>query len=138
VAGLTTYDQYGTPKHGRRYHRRDFQPYPINAVMVRMWQGKDYGPGGNTVFLPNAAVKQPLRPFDDDDDRRLIEHGCIKEMKQPWDLGHPPQKSERGVRGHVMLTLLFFALATAYRLQCEREAMRGEAVGWQRWRHQIL
>jgi hypothetical protein len=26
----------------------------------------------------------------------------------------------------------------AYRLQCEREATAGEAVGWQRWRRQLL
>ncbi len=31
-----------------------------------------------------------------------------------------------------------FALATAYRLQCEREAAGGEPVGWQRWRRQLL
>jgi hypothetical protein len=30
-----------------------------------------------------------------------------------------------------------FALATAYRLQCEREARGGEPVGWQRWRRQL-
>jgi hypothetical protein len=33
--------------------------------------------------------------------------------------------------------LLMFALATAYRLECEREAMGGEPVGWQRWRRQL-
>jgi hypothetical protein len=53
-------------------------------------------------------------------------------------LGHPPQKTERAVRVHVVFTLLMFALATAYRLQCEREAMGGEPVGWQRWRRQLL
>jgi hypothetical protein len=37
-----------------------------------------------------------------------------------------------------MFTLLMFALATAYRLECEREARGGEPVGWQRWRHQLL
>jgi hypothetical protein len=31
-----------------------------------------------------------------------------------------------------------FALATAYRLQCEREALGAEPVGWQRWRRQLL
>jgi hypothetical protein len=31
-----------------------------------------------------------------------------------------------------------FALATAYRLQCEREDRGGEPVGWQRWRRQLL
>jgi hypothetical protein len=39
---------------------------------------------------------------------------------------------------HVMFTLLMFALATAYRLQCEREARGKEPVGWQRWRRQLL
>jgi len=138
ITGLTTYDQYGTPEHGRQHNRRDFQPHLINAVVVRKWPGKDYGPGGKTVFLTNASVAKPLQPFDDYDDRSLIENGCIKEAKQQWDLGHPPQKSERAVRVHVMFTLLMFALATAYRLQCEREAMGSEPVGWQRWRRQLL
>ena len=107
-------------------------------MVVRKWQGKDYGPGGKTVFLTNAPVHQPLGPFDDDDDRSLIENCCIKEAKQPWDLGHPPQKTDRAMRVHVLFTLLMFALATAYRLPCEREATAGEAIGWQRWRRQVL
>jgi hypothetical protein len=138
IAGLTTYDQYGTPEHGRQHNRRDFQANPINAVVVRKWQSKDYGPGGKTVFLTNASVQKPLQPFDDYDDRSLIENCCIKEAKQQWDLGHPPQKTERAVRVHVVFTLLLFALATAYRLQCEREATGGEPIGWQRWRRQLL
>jgi hypothetical protein len=138
VTGLTTYDQYGTPEHACQANRRDFQAHPINAVVVRQWQGKDYGPGGKTVFVTNAPVDQPLRPFDDYDDRSLIENCCIKEAKQQWDLGHPPQKTERAVRVHVLFTLLMFALATAYRLQGEREATGGEPVGWQRWRRQLL
>jgi hypothetical protein len=138
IAGLTTYDQYGTPEHGRQANRRDFQANPLNAVVVRKWHGKDYGPGGKTVFLTNASVQQPLKPFDDYDDRSLIENCCIKEAKQQWELGHPPQKTERAVRVHVLFTLLMFALATAYRLQCEREARGGEPVGWQRWRRQLL
>jgi Transposase DDE domain len=138
ITGLTTYDQYGTSEHGRQANRRDFQPNLLNAVVVRQWNGKDYGPGGKTVFLTNASVEKPLQVFDDYDDRSLIENCCIKEAKQQWDLGHPPQKSERAVRVHVVFTLLMFALATAYRLQCEREAMGGEPVGWQRWRRRLL
>jgi Transposase DDE domain len=138
ITGLTTYDQYGTADHGRHAHRRDFQPNLINAVVVRKWNNRDYGPGGKTVFLTNASVQQPLQPFDDYDDRSLIENCCIKEAKQQWDLQHPPQKTARAVRVHVMFTLLMFALATAYRLQGEGEALRGEPVGWQRWRRQLL
>jgi Transposase DDE domain len=138
ITGLTTYDQYGTPEHGRQQNRRDFQANPINAVVVRQWRGKDYGPGGKTVFLTNASVAKPLQPFEDYDDRSLIENCCIKEAKQQWELAHPPQKHDRAVRVHVVFTLLLFALATAYRLQCEREARGEEPVGWQRWRRQLL
>jgi hypothetical protein len=138
ITGLTTYDQYGTPEHRRHYNRRDFEPNLINAVVVRKWKNRDYGPGGKTVFLTNAAVEKPLQPFDDYDDRSLIENCCIKESKQQWSLKHPPQKTARAVRVHILFTLLMFALATAYRLQCEQEESGGEPVGWQRWRRQLL
>jgi hypothetical protein len=137
ITALTTYDQYGRPEHGRHHHRRDFQANPINAVVVRKWHNREYGPAGKTVFLTNASVEQPLRPFDDYDERSLIENCCIKESKQQWSLQHPPQKSARAVRVHVAFTLLMFALATAYRLQCEQEATRGEPIGWQRWRRHL-
>jgi Transposase DDE domain len=114
IAGLTTYDQDGTSEHRRHHHRRDFQSNPINAVVVRTWNGQEYGPAGTTVFLTNAPVDKPLQPFDDYDDRSLA------------------------VRVHVMFTLLMFALATAYRWQCAQEASGGEPVGWQRWRRQLL
>jgi Transposase DDE domain len=138
IEGLTTYDQYGTPEHGRHHNRRDFEANPIHAVVVRQWHGRDYGPGGKTVFLTNASVQQPLHPFDDYDDRSLVENCCIKEAKQQWDLGHPPQKTGRAVRVHVVFTFLLFALATAYRLRCEQAELRAEPVGWQRWRRQLL
>ena len=138
ITGLTSYDQYGTPEHGRHHNRRDFQANPINAVVVRKWNGHAYGPAGKTVFLTNAAVDKPLQPFDDDDDRSLIENCCIKEAKQQWNLQHPPQKTGRAVRVHVLFTLLLFALATAYRLPCEQEETGVEPLGWQRWRRQLL
>jgi hypothetical protein len=138
LTGLTTDDQDGTAEQGRQQYRRDFQPHPINAVVVRKWRGKDDGPGGTTVFLTNASVAKPLQPVDDDDERSLIEHCCIKAAKQQGELSHPPQKSDRAVRVHVLFTRLLFALATAYRRPCEREATGGEPVGWQRWRRQLL
>jgi len=138
LTGLTTYDPYGTPEYAPHANRRDFQANPINAVVVRNWHGKNDGPGGKTVFLTNAPVDKPLQPFDDYDDRSLMEHCGSKEAKQPWELGHPPQKNARAMRVHVVFTLLLFALATAYRRPCEREAMGGEPVGWQRWRRQLL
>ena len=107
-------------------------------MVVRQWNGHEYGPAGKTVFLTNIPVDKPLQPFDDYDDRSLIENCYIKESKQQWSLKHPPQKTARAVRVHVMFTLLLFALATAYRWQCEQEESGGEPVGWQRWRRQLL
>jgi hypothetical protein len=138
IAGLTTDEQYGTSEHGRSHNRRAFQAKPLNAVVVRQRKGNNDGPGGNTVVLTHASVATPLRPFDDDDERSLIENGCIKACKQQWDLGHPPQKTERAVRVHGLFTRLMCALATAYRLPCEHEATAGEPVGWPRWRRQLL
>lgn len=138
IPGLTTDDQYGTPAPRRQGTRRDLQAHPINAVVVRQWHGRDDGPAGKTVFLTNAPVDTPLRPCHGDDDRSLIEHCCLKEAKQPWALGPPPQKTARAVRGPVLCTRLMCALATAYRLPCEREDRGGEPVGWQRWRRQLL
>jgi hypothetical protein len=138
VAALTTYDPYGTPAHGRHHPRRDFQPNPINAGVVRTWHGRDVGPGGTIVFLTNAPVERPLQPFDDSDDRSLIENCGIKESKQPWSLQHPPQQTARAVRVHVLFTMLMFAWATAYRLQAEPDDLGKEPVGWQRWRRQRL
>jgi len=138
ITGLTSDEPSGTEAHGRRHNRRDCEPNPIQAVVVRQWQGKDSGPGGNTGFLTKAAVQQPLQPCDDDDDRRRIEHCGSKEATQPWALGPPPQKSARAVRVHVLVTRLLCALATAYRWPYEKAALGEEPVGWQRWRRQLL
>lgn len=94
ITGLTTYEQYGTPEHGRYHNRRDFQPNLIHAVVVRTWHNRDYGPGGKTVFLTQASVEQPLRPFDDYDEHSLIENCCIKESKRK--LGESPSAGSAG------------------------------------------
>jgi hypothetical protein len=83
ITGLTSDDQAGKSEHARQANRRNFHPNPINAVLVRQWHRKVYGPGGNTVFLTNAPMEKLVQVFDDDDDRRLIEHGCIKACQQP-------------------------------------------------------
>ena len=110
----------------------------ITAVVVRQWHNRDDGPGGKTVLLTNAMVDQPLLPFADDDDRSLIEHCGMKESQPQWSLKHPPQKTARAVRVHVLLTWLMFALATADRLPCEHVEAGADPIGWQRWRRQLL
>jgi hypothetical protein len=93
LTGLTTDDQDGPPEPECQANRRDCQASPINGVVVRTWQGQADGPGGKTVVRTNAPVQQPLRVFDDGDERRRIENCCLKGAKQPWELGHPPRKT---------------------------------------------
>jgi hypothetical protein len=81
--------------------------------VVRQWRGQDDGPGGTTGFLPNASVAKPRQPVDDNDDRSRIDTCGIKEAKPQWELGYPPQTTDRAVRVHVLFTRLLFALATA-------------------------
>jgi hypothetical protein len=138
LAGLTTADQSGTPEHGRHHHRRACAANPIQAVVVRHGQGRDYGPGGKPVVRTKASVPQPVPPFDDDDDRSLREHCGIKAAKQPWALGPPPQNTGRAVQVHVLFPFWLVALATASRLPCEPAQLRAAPVGWQRWRRPLL
>jgi hypothetical protein len=88
--------------------------------------------GATLRWLAEQPIAKPLQPFADHDARSLIENCCMKEAKQPWELGHSPQQNARAVRVHIVFTRLVFALATAYRLEYEREARGGESVGWQR------
>jgi hypothetical protein len=138
IAALTTYDQYGPEEHAQQQYRKDFEGHPLNAVVVRKWNNRDYGPGGQVVFLPNEAITKPLKVFDFYDDRSLIATCCIKESKQAWNLKHPPQKSERALQGHVFFPLALFARATAYRLRAEQAAVGDEPGGGQRWRRQLI
>lgn len=89
-------------------------------------------------MVTHAPVDRPLPPCADDDDRRLSDTCGIKAATQPWKLGHPPQNNARAVWVPVVCTLLLCALAPAYRLPCEHEAMGDEPIGWPRWRRQLL
>jgi hypothetical protein len=135
---LTPYDPYGPEEHAQQRYRQDFEGHPRNAVVVRTWPSRDYGPGGKVVFLTHEALAKPLRVFDAYDDRSLSENCCIKESTQAWHLKHPPQKTERAVQVHVLFTLAMFALATASRWRAEQAAVGDEPVGWQRWRRQLF
>ena len=115
VAALTRYDQYGAVEHTALATRRDFVGNALNAVVVTRWQGEEYAPGEEKVFLTSLSVAQPLAALDLYDLRSLIENTAFRELKQGWGLEHYPKKTDAAVRGHVFLTLLTFTLANAFR-----------------------
>src|SRR6266566_419295 len=115
IEGLTTYDSYGDPEHTQQAQRRDYEGYPINAVVVRRWENWTPTTGG-TVYLTNGPVKDPFVIFDTYDWRSVIENGIFKEGKHPWHLGRFPKKTAAAVVVHSHMTVLVMALCTAFRL----------------------
>jgi len=131
VRGLVSYDQFGEEDHGRRKGRKDFKANPINAVMVLRWNGKDYEPGKERVFLTNFSVSRPMKIIERYDLRSEIENQGFRELKQGYHLLKYPQKTVSGVRAHVVLTLIIYSLVNAYKSE---QGQRLAHLGIRRWR----
>ncbi len=121
VAGLASYDQYGDEEHAKRANRKDFEGNLLNAVVVTKWQGEEYRVGEEKVFLSSLPVSEPLGVLDLYDLRSLIENTAFRELKQGWNLEHHPKRTKEAVTGHVLLTLLTFTLANAFRSSLGQE-----------------
>jgi hypothetical protein len=134
VKAVTAYDQYGDAEHQKRCHRKDFQPNPLNVIVVYQWQGKAYRPGHEKVFLTSLPIDQPLTILDLYDLRSLIENCAFRELKQGWYLANFPKKTDAAVRGHVFLTLVIFTLTNAYRTEIGQElaqaGIRRQRLAW--------
>jgi len=131
VKGLLSYDQFGEEEHGRRKGRKDFKANPINGVMVLRWNGKDYEPGKEKVFLTNFSVSRPMKIIERYDLRSEIENQGFRELKQGYHLLKYPQKTEAAVRAHVILTLIIYSLVNAYKSE---QGQRLAHLGIRRWR----
>lgn len=112
----------------RRTARLRREGNAINAVVVLTWNNREYGDRG-LVYLTNGPVKDPFVVFDDYDWRSVIENGIFKEGKNPWHLGHFPQKNEQAVVVHCFFTLAVMALCTAFRLWKAKGAKEIKATG---------
>lgn len=135
IKGLTTYDQYGDAAHQKKINRKDFQPHPINAIVVQQWEGKSYRAGQEKVFLTSLPGDHPLAVLDSYDLRSLIENCAFRELKQGWHLNKFPKKTDDAVRGHVFLTLVIFTLTNAYRTDVGQDlaqaGIRRQRLAWQ-------
>jgi len=115
VTDLRDWAAYRPPQQpGKRLARRD-RP-ALNAVVVQQWRN-NIPTGGARVYLTNLSVTNPWLVVDAYDDRSWIENGLFRQNKQFWRLTRWfPQKSEAGVRSHLVFVMLMFAVTTAYRL----------------------
>jgi len=117
VQGIRTWANYRPPQVPGQ--RLAFAARPaLNAVVVSLWRNqvpsKD---GGPRVYLTNGTVDDPWPTVDTYDDRSWIENGLFRNSKQFWRLTRWfPQKTEAGVRSHLIFVMLIVAVATAYRL----------------------
>jgi len=109
VAGLRTFDEYHNPK------RKRAEADPINAVMVTCWDGYEYKPGKEKVFLSSLDVSKPRVVIDEYDLRSLIENCANRDLKQGWLINKYPKKEVNAIRAHIFLTIGMFNMSLAYR-----------------------
>ena len=126
IEGLLTFDAYNSAEGYKHHNRKDYEPKPIDAVVVLKWDNKDYGQEGRTVYLTNESVVDPFLPFDDYDGRSLIENTLFREGKQAWHLKKAPKKTAAAVTSHVFMTFAVLALTAAYRLHEQAETLQDE------------
>jgi hypothetical protein len=140
VSGLTSYAQYRDNYTVSMENRSDFESNEINAVVVKKYENKETNEKCATVFLTNEDVSKPFVAYDKYDDRSIIENCLFKESKQAWNLKSYPSKTEKGVKVHIIMTMLVFALVAAYRFWNEKDnkLAESESLGIARWKRKIM
>jgi len=115
VTNIRDWATYRPPPQPGKHLTRPNRP-ALNAVVVSQWRNQ-IPSGGARVYLTNLDVTNPWPVVDAYDDRSWIENGLFRQNKQFGRLTRWfPQKNEAGVRSHLVLVMLMFAVATAYRL----------------------
>jgi len=120
--------------------KKDYEPIPLNAVVVKKWDNKTPPLEKQVVFVTNMDVRDPFITFDRYDERSLMENNLFREVKQNWHLEHPPKKSNEGVYIQTYTTMAMKALTTAF-LKWQEEQLQLEALGkqttWQMYRRKL-
>jgi len=140
VPDLLTCDWFNPEGSKASTARKDFEPIPLNAVVVKTWDNKTPPLEKQVVFATNMDVKDPFITFDLYDDRSLMENKLFREVKQNWHFQHPPQKTREGVYVQAYMTMALKALTTAF-LKWQEEQMQLVALGkqstWEMYRRKL-
>jgi len=140
VTDLLTCDWFNPEGSKANTTSNDYEPIPLNAVVVKKWDNKTPPPEKQVVFVTNIDVKDPFITFDRYDDRSLMENKLFREVKQNWHFEHPPKKTKEGVYIQTYMTMAMKALTTAF-LKWQEAQLQLEALGkqttWQMYRRKL-
>jgi hypothetical protein len=140
VPDLLTCDWFNPEGSKANTTKKDYEPIPLNAVVVKTWDNKTPPLEKQVVFVTNIGVKDPFITFDRYDDRSLMENKLFREVKQNWYFEHPPKKTKEGVYIQTYMTMGMKALTTAF-LKWQEEQLQLEALGkqstWQMYRRKL-
>ena len=140
VPDLMTCDWFNPKGSKANTTKKNYEPIPLNAVVVKKWDNQVPPPDKQVVFITNIDVKDPFITFDRYDDRSLMENRLFREVKQNWHFEHPPKKTKEGVYVQAYMTMAMKALTTAF-LKWQQDQLKLEALGkpstWQMYRRRL-
>jgi hypothetical protein len=140
VPGLMSCDWFNPEGSEANTAKKDYEPIPLNAVVVKTWNNQTPPVDKQVVFVTNGKVKDPFVVFDRYDDRSLIENNLFRETKQNWYLEDPPKKTREGVFVQVYMVMAMKALTKAF-LMWQEEQARLDALGketsWEMYRRKL-
>ena len=140
VPGLMSCDWFNPQGSEANTSKKDYEPIPLNAVVVKTWNNQTPPVDKQVVFVTNREVRDPFVAFDLYDDRSLIENNLFRETKQNWHLQDPPKKTREGVFVQVFMVMAMKALTKAF-LMWQEEQARLDALGqettWEMYRRKL-
>jgi len=140
VPGLMSCDWFNPQGSEANTTKKDYEPIPLNAVVVKTWNNQTPPVDKQVVFVTNGEVQDPFIAFDRYDDRSLMENNLFRETKQNWHLQQPPKKTRQGVFVQVYMVMAMKALTKAF-LMWQQEQARLDALGketsWEMYRRKL-
>ena len=140
VPGLLSCDWFNPEGSGANTTKKDYEPIPLNAVVVKTWNNQTPPLDKQVVFVTNGEVKDPFVAFDRYDGRSLMENNLFRDTKQGWHLEDSPKKTREGVFVQVYMVMAMKALTKAFLMWQEEQARLhelGKETSWEMYRRKL-
>jgi Transposase DDE domain len=140
VPGLMSCDWFNPEGSQTNTAKKNYEPIPLNAVVVKTWNNQTPPVDKQVVFVTNREVKDPFVAFDRYDDRSLMENNLFRETKQDWYLEEPPKKTREGVFVQVYMVMAMKALTKAFLMWQEEQSRLhelGKETSWEMYRRRL-